>query len=362
MKKTMVFLLSALAFGRVCALSTGDDASELKSKFYNSKIFKARFYAVDKKNEKKLKVLVFARLLADDFLQSEPLIKNIGSRRNVSLAFASASESEIAAFLQMRPNFEYALLFDRDAQKKYMEQNIIYPRAFVINYQNKIIWDGELIDLPDMLDKFAAGKYDLEVNRKINRYLSEMQNALRAGSEYQLDRAARAILELEPGNLACLRMRMFSFENTNRHSEAWKFLEEFRQKYPDEKYLYMLQIDMGGRYSAFAERGAAAASEFVRRKLGNDNERLLLSWMLINHYNYSLEALDSAAALLASVKADAFKGSAQQTGLYYRAQALAAYKRGDLAGALKFQRQACDVFDSAEFRKIYEFYKKLQKK
>lgn len=361
MKKRTVVLLLMVTLAKIFALGTGDEALEVKSKFYNSKIFKARFYVVDAKNRDKLKVLVFARLLADDFLQAEPLINNIGSRKNVSLAFASPSEAEIGTFLKMKPHFNYALLYDREAHKNYMEQNIIYPRAFVINYQNKIIWDGELIDLPDMLDKFAAGKYDLEVNRKINRYLSEMQNALRAGSEYQLDRAARAILALDHGNLPCLRMRMFAFENTNRHEEAWKFLDEFRRKYPDEKYLYMLQIDMGGRYAAFAERGAAVAAEFVKRPLGRTDEQLLLSWMLVNHYNYSIEALESAEKLLSKLNENSFKEK-QQKGLYNRALALAAYKRGDLAEAVKKQQRACDVFDNAEFRKILEFYKKLQKK
>ena len=362
MKKLFAVMLIMTAATGVFALGTGDDAMELKSKFYNGKIFKARFYMVDAKNKDKLKVLVFARLLADDFLKSEPLIKNIGSRKNVSLAFATPAEAEIETFLKVNPHFEYALLFDRNAHKAYMEENIIYPRAFVIDYQNKIIWDGELMDLPDMLDKFAAGKYDLETNRKINRYLAEMQNALRSGSEYQLDRAAREILALEPGNLACLRMRMFAFENTNRHEEAWKFLEEFRRKYPAEKYLYMLQIDMGGRYAAFAERGAETATAFVKAGLGNAEDRLLLCWMLANHYNYSIEALDNAQKLLSSVNEETFRNSRQQHGLYHRAAALIAYKRGDLAEAVKKQRRACEVFDNAEFRKILSFYEKLQKK
>lgn len=83
MKKLFAVMLIMTAATGVFALGTGDDAMELKSKFYNGKIFKARFYMVDAKNKDKLKVLVFARLLADDFLKSEPLIKNIGSRKNV---------------------------------------------------------------------------------------------------------------------------------------------------------------------------------------------------------------------------------------------------------------------------------------
>ena len=119
---------------------------------------------------------------------------------------------------------------------------------------------------------------------------------------------------------------------------------------------------MGGRYPAFAARGAVTAAEFVKRNLGNDNEQLLLSWMLVNHYNYSIEALESASKLLASLKVDKFGNDVQQKGLYYRTLALTAYKRGDLAEALKQQKKACEVFDSAEFRQIYEFYEKLQKK
>ena len=112
---------------------------------------------------------------------------------------------------------------------------------------------------------------------------------------------------------------------------------------------------MGGRYAAFAERGAETATAFVKAGLGNAEDRLLLCWMLANHYNYSIEALDNAQKLLSSVNEETFRNSRQQHGLYHRAVALIAYKRGDLAEAVKKQRRACEVFDNAEFRKILNF-------
>ncbi len=362
MKKIILMFLLVCTFTQLSALSTGDEAIELKTKFYNGKIFKTKFYIVDAKNQKKLKILVFARLLADDFLHSDSLIKNIGSRKNVSLAFAATSENEIGTFLKERPAFQYPLLFDRNAIKTYMEQNMIYPRAFVINYENKIIWDGEMIDLPDMLDKFENGKYDLEVNRKINRHLAEMQNALRAGSEYQLDRAARAILALEPGNLACLRMRMFSFENTNRFAEAWAFLDEFRRKYPNEKHLYMLQMDMAARYRQFSEAGAQVARAFINSKLGTANDWLLLSFLLLNHYENNTEALNCAGDLLKRLNSNSFGNDIMQKSLFFRTCALLHYKRCDLIEAVKNQSLACDVSNDAENRKILKYYQNLQKK
>lgn len=357
-------LLTALVvmFCKCAALSTGDEALEIKSKFYNGKIFKARFYMVDAKNKNKLKIVVFARLLADDFLQSDPLLANIGKRKGVSLAVVTPSEAEIEPFLKMKPAFEYAVLSDRNANKSYMEQNIIYPRAFVINYENKIIWDGELIDLPDMLDKFEAGKYDLEVNRKINRYLAEMQNALRGGSEYQLDRAARAILALDPGNLACLRMRLFAFENTNQLEEAWKFLEEFRHKYPQEKHLYMLQIDLGARYVQLSNRAAQTADDFVKAKLGDNNDRLLLAWLLLSQYNFDSDALNSSEKLLNTLSEESFKGMPMQQALFNRSWALLYYKKCDISEAVKKQSRACAVSDTQENRKILKYYQSLMKK
>lgn len=362
MKKVIMMLLFACVAGQIQALSTGDEAVELKTKYYNGRIFKSKFYMIDKKNHDKLKILIFARLLADDFLHSDTLIDNIGCRKNVSLAFVSVSENEIGTFMKERPSFQYPLLFDRDANKKYMEQNVIYPRAFVINYENKIIWDGEMIDLPDMLDKFEAGKYDLEVNRKINRYLADMQNALRSGSEYQLDRAARAILELDHGNLACLRMRMFSFENTNRYEEAWAFLDEFRRKYPEEKHLYMLQIDMAARFRQFADRGAKVAEFFVKAELGTAHDWLLLSFMLLNHYENSIEALNCAEKLLKRLNDNSFNKDVMQKALFYRTGALLHYKRCDLAEAVRLQSAACDISGNAENRKILKYYQDLQKK
>lgn len=361
MFKSFFILLTVLSFSQLFALSTGDQAIELKSKFYNNKVFKTKFYMVDAKNQKKLKILVFARLLADDFLKSESLIGNVASRKGVSLAFATPYEAEIEVFLKQNPNFKYPILFDKNGHDKYMEKNIIYPRAFVINYENKIIWDGELIDLPSMLDKFESGKYDLEKNRRINRYLKDMQNAMRSGSEYQLDRAAREILALDPGNLGCLRLRLFAFENTNRMDEAWKFLDEFRRKYPQEKHLYMLQIDMGARYPAFAPQGTAIGREFLKNKLGNDEDRLLLAWMFLNHYNFNADAIECGENLLALLNEKTLKITAMRS-LYFRASALASYKRGNLTEAASKQQRAYDIFSSAENRQILEYYKKLLKK
>ena len=362
MLRTVCVLLLLASLGRVCALSIGDDALELKSKYYNGRVFKAKFYMVDKKNQKKLKVLVFARLLAGDFLNSDALIENIGSRKGVSLAFATPSESEIEPFLKQKNQFRYPVLFDRNAQEKYMEKNIIYPYAFVINYENKIIWDGELIDLPSMLDKFENDKYDVEKNRRIAVCIREMQNAMRSGSEYQLDRAAREILAIDPGNPGCLRLRLFAFENTNREDEAWKFLEEFRRKNPQEKYLYMLQIDMGARYPAFAEQAAETGREFLKNKLGNDDERLLMAWMFLSQYNFCIGAIECGEGLLAALKADSFSKNPVMHALFYRSAALGFYKRGNLPEAVRNQQLAKDILPSAENRQILEYYQKLLKK
>ena len=57
MLRIVCVLLLFASLGRVCALSIGDDALELKSKYYNGRVFKAKFYMVDKKNQKKLKKL-----------------------------------------------------------------------------------------------------------------------------------------------------------------------------------------------------------------------------------------------------------------------------------------------------------------
>ena len=362
MLKKICILLAVLSLGNLAALSVGDKALELKSKYYNGKVFKAGFYMVDTKNQNKLKVLVFARLLAGDFLNSDALIENIGSRKGVSLAFATPMEAEIEIFMKQKPGFKYPLLFDRNAHDKYMEKNIIYPYAFVINYENKIIWDGELMDLPSMLDKFEAGKYDIEKGRRINRYLRDMQNAMRSGSEYQLDRAAREILAIDPGNPGCLRLRLFAFENTNRIEEAWKFLDEFRRKNPQEKYLYMLQIDMGARYPVFSEQAAMVGREFLKHKLGTNDDRLMLAWMFLSQYNFNVDAVECGEELLASLNVANFDKVPAMKSLFYRAEALAFYKRGKIAEAADKQKLSCDILPSAENRRILEYYQKLLKK
>ena len=365
-KKIFAFAV-LLMLADVFAFGIGDNALELKTKYYNRKVFKTRFYVVDTKNQQKLKVLVFADLLGDDFPRNEMLLDNIAARKGVSVGLAARSESEIFAFMKNRPDFKYSLMFDREGMAKYMERNIILPYAFVINYQNKIIWCGELIDLPAMLDKFADNKYDIEKNRKISRKLAEMQNAMRIGSEYQLDRAARDIMEIEPGNLSCLRMRLFSFENTNRIDEAWAFLEEFKNKNPQEKNFYLLQIDMGARYPVFAQRAAAAGAALVRRNLGSDEERLLAAWMFVSSYNFSLEALQSAEALLKSVeksfnteKYD--KNTAVNCSLFKRALALLYYKRCNLPSAIKEQRAAYEISKTENNLQILKYYEGLMAK
>ena len=361
MKKFIGTIILSAVVCTLAALETGDEAREIKSKFYNGKIFKAKFYMVDKRNQNKLKILVFARLLADDFAGASALIENIGNRKNVSLAFATPDEDEISVFLKQNSSFKYALLHDKKAHDEYMNENIIYPRAFVINYENKIIWDGEFIDLPDMLDKFEAGKYDFEKNRKINRYLAQMQDALRSGSEYQLDRAARDILALDHGNAACLRLRLFAFENTNRPEDAWNFLEEYRRRYPDEKYLYMLQVDLGARYPFLADKSAAVGMVFLQKKLGNASDKLLMAWLFLNNYPLRLNALQCAEQLLALLSEKSFTDISMQS-LYCRALALCCYRYCDLAGAVKNQQRACEILNNGENKEILKYYQKLSEK
>lgn len=367
MARILFVMFVMLMMFDISALGIGDEALELKTKYYNRKVFKSRFYVVDAKNQKKLKVLVFINLLGEDFKRNEILLDGVAGRKGISVGLAASSEDEIFAFMKEHPDFKYPLLYDRRGLAAYMERNIIFPYAFVINYENKIIWCGELIDLPGMLDRFENGSYDVEKNRRVSRYLAEMQNAMRIGSEYQLDRAAREIMSIDPGNLSCLRMRLFAFENTNRAEDAWAFLEEFKKKYPQEKNFYLLQIDMGARYPFLAGRGAEVGRDFEKRNLGSSEDRLFAAWMFLNNYKFNVVALEVADTLLQSVKAVFDAGTVgaaklPDRALYKRALALLCYKRCDLSGAVKYQKEACDLINNGDNLQILKYYEKLSVK
>ena len=148
---------------------------------------------------------------------------------------------------------------------------------------------------------------------------------------------------------------------TGRIEEAWKFLEEFRRREPQVKNYYLLQIDLGARYDALSREGSAAGREFISKKLGSNEDRLLLAWMFINYYNFNADALECGEKLLEILKDEKFDDPAQKA-LFYRASALSCYKRCDIAGAVAQQRLACQIMNDKNDLEILKYYEKLQKK
>lgn len=352
-------IAAVLSFSNLWALRTGDMAKDVSSRWKDLKHFQVKYNTVDKRNSDKLKVLIFCYPTNEDFKTLLPLIDTIDKQEHVKMAFVANNDSEVVLFLTQNPEFKHPITADKKAVTEYMAGSLLYPKAFVIDYKNQIIWDGELIDVLDMVTRYKKGTFNEANAVAISKQLDQIQIAMRNGDDFKAERAVAEILKLEPVNMPALRMRIFMLENTNRQAQAYELLNKQKSLYPDEPQLYLLMLDLASRYNDLSINAAQLGEEFAKRKLGTLNEQILFSWILLNSFNFNYEAIMSSKLLLENAKNNLASGTKLEQALYNSTSALLAYRTGKIAQALEFQTQASQLFASPENKQMLDFYSKL---
>lgn len=289
------------------------------------------------------------------------------------IAVSRETCEEVEKFLDEYPRINYAVAVDSKSLTTlhYLGESRLLPRIYIINTENEIIWDGEVADLSQVLEKIYAGAYRPDVQKKVSALQQELEVNLRSGNYPEAIKNSDKILQLDPENGFAIRIRLFIYENNRQTDKAWDFLEARISRTPDNTMLYFIKLDFIARFPQYNKYAAELAKE-VKKRFHNDARMLnLMAWGMLTRFPFSGEilplAVDCARRALELAAADkdnqAFQAGCLNT------MALAYYRCGLPEKALETQRRASQLAmddnarnSSSEAEKLYESALELQKK
>ncbi|MDD3153810.1 MAG: hypothetical protein PHS41_03005 [Victivallaceae bacterium] len=357
-------------FAELFALTSGDDAKNLDVEFLYGKSFAMVPARKDDPAAKGvLNIAIFADLLSP---ASEPIAPVLSALTRdavhgkhhyglISVNGRTGAESYRQKHGALG-NTIWCAERNGDGARAYLGSSLIMPAAFVSDERGRIIWNGEFIDLPEFLDKFAAGSFDEDDQKKIGAYLSRLESALRSADERGADRATVEVLRRDPANSAALRMRLFMLESTNRPDQAWKLLMRQHNKYPKEKKLLLFLFDLSYRNPNFVSELPALADALLAADKVMPEDLALSAVNFLSFHQRAAEAVAPAGKFVEAARSKLNdKSTVVQRYLTESAAALLASRLGHLESAVSLQTQAVKILeadkrDAGEAKKLLSFY------
>ena len=285
---TLLSLLFTLSASPLYALRPGDPAEELAVKWIRGVPLAVLPPAKEELKTDELKAVVFLLTpLGERAGNALTLLNRLRRTYAGSVRFALVTpdrEADAAQLLAAFPDF--SLPFGIDEKRKltaqYMNGSLLYPMAFVIDPDGKILWNGEAVDLGEMLEAWRTKQFDAALQRRISPQLDELQTLLRENNDRRMKQVTAAILKSDPGNAAALRLRTFALENSGRSGEAWQLILSQIEKRPRLVRLYFSALDLAGRHPELGSRAAEIAERYSKAVNGDPDADNLMSYLLLN--------------------------------------------------------------------------------
>lgn len=366
MRRAIKFLavsaVAALWQFDVSALTIGDKAKEITGRWQGTDHFQVCYNTIDKRNEKLLKVLVFCDLNDESFSALLPIVRDLNNKSNVRVALIADNEKDIADFYKKYPDLKLPITNDRRSMALYMAGAILFPKAFIVNYENKIIWAGELIDIADVVNKIENGQFKISDEIKISKLLDELQNALRTGDEFKAAKTVDEILKIDPVNRTALRMRLFMLEEQGRYREAYDLLVRQKSKAENSGQIYLLMLDLMTRYGDLRINLLSIVAELIQNQKVDLYDKLTFAWVLMNNFNYNSEALLGAADILENAQTLLPTMAKSNQAFYYSVKACCAYRFGNLPKAIEYQQKSLEIEKNITAERLLNYYLEINEK
>ncbi len=362
---SMVFGLS-LALSPLGALQTGDAAETLSVDWLEGRSVPLLLNRADKKQplEKDLRVIVFFGTYTPLSQQMMPTLMEMQKRyRDQGLLIGAVSPEpaeKVEPFLKAFPNVNFSVGVDRDGEGtvKYLGPRPILPKVFIVDNCDEILWDGEVEELPDVLESIFDQTYSRDTQKKIAPLLLELDPALRTGRLGEIENLTDRILKEAPGNGQALRARLFSYESNGQVEAGWEFLTARRNEFPKERKLYFMQLDMALRYRQFSGDLVPVVRSFLLNFPDRSGEINSIAWTLLNGGDFNSDAISAARLCIEALKPllDRSDIDALTATRILTSQALYQYRIGNVPLALELQKQAADRgVDTSEAEAVNRF-------
>jgi len=341
MKKLWLCILFAVAAATpLFALRPGDKALKLdRLRMVRGKAIDVDPMA-DRDQPPALRAVVFLLCRADNALATVAMLHDLERTFGKDLATAVVTpdptpDAETLRDATRACPVPVAVDVERKLTRQYMAGSLLYPMAFLIGRDGVILWCGEALDLAEKIRPALEGRLSVATEAKIAEAVADLQQLLRDNSETQMRRLVRKIFDLEPGNAAAMRIRLFTLENTRRVEEARQLLREQLKAAPKLVRLYFTAVDFAARYpGSDAELGQIV--DAFARNVPDPVMRVRMAWMMLERFPFNPSALRFAADVLRQPLPQSPLPRANAAA----ARALLEYRLGDVKKALDYQREA----------------------
>ena len=328
------------------ALRSGDIAEEpLRVRWYSGNAFRFAFSDVPE-NRNKLSVAVFLLCRAPQAVPTVQMLNTLASRYGEKLNIALITPDhadDLKALLGAIPAKGIAAGVDEERKltANFMAGSPLFPMAFLSDARGRLLWSGEAVDLGEIVTRCFSGSFDAAAAKKIAPMLDELHVCMRNNDDRKMNNLVEDILELDPGNAAALRLRLFSLEQRNRSFEAWQLIYDQLQKAPEISRLYFTALDLvlsSRQLSGFLEKLLIA----FEKNVPDAEHRALMAYTLCERTNYNFTAEKMAEKLLKNI--DIGKLASPVDALVYAAKAAVAHRFCKLDDAVKFQKKSVELW------------------
>lgn len=372
MKRYLVFLAFVMVLP-LAALRPGDRVAEPASrvKWLNCTPFKLGPLSGEEKNllpPYRALVFMFTRSDSSDRLIRILEHTRLANRGKLLVAVVTPdAEYDAKLFMKRHPDVRVRMIIDseRKVTPLFMAGSMLYPMAFLYDADGKILWSGEAVDLPEMMESAVNGRIDAARQRKIALLLDEMQQRMRTGEERPLRQTAEKIFSLDPANPSALRMRLFSLENQGNISGAWELVNARIKAAPGKLRLYYTAIDLMRRHRELQKMLPQLTEQFVK-SASTPGELIAFGEALLMNFPENASAVESVVKII-SDKAPFSDLPPLEKAQYHLLCARVRYILGNLDAAVTNMQRALDIYRSRRHRAginaasaQLEFYRKLK--
>ena len=349
LKKSFVFLLAVLCSIPTMALRCGDTAEEpLRVRWYSGNAFRFAFPdAVE--NRSKLSVAVFLLCRAPQAAPTIQMLNTLAAKykEKINIAVITPDQADdLKTLLAAIPakGISAGVDEDRKLTSNFMAGSPLFPMAFISDSRGILIWNGEAVDLGEIVTRCFDGTFDAKAAEKISPLLDELHVCMRNNDDRKMNSIVNDILSLDPGNAAALRLRLFSLEQRNRTFEAWQLIYGELQRAPGIARLYFTALDLilsNRQLGGFLEKLLVSFADNIT----DTEHRALMAYTLCERTNFNFTAVKMADKLLKDI--DVSKLSNPVDALVFSAKASVAYRYCRLTDAEKFQKKSVELWKRA---------------
>lgn len=289
MIRKLFFILFVIAMPfSLFAFKPGDKAKDLEI----LKWLKGNPITLDIAQGRNVIVFAFWATWAPPCIEAMPLLGEVqdkyADKGVVVVAISSEEEKVVGEFIKNRNYINYSVALDdgRKTFKKYMEGDSGIPTLFIIGKDGIVQWKGYPMELDSVLEKVTAGKFDIELQKKITVMHDELRKAMEKDSTSAMSSIAESILDKEPGDDIALRSRLYVFEKRNQPKEALAFLNRLQAKAPKHFRFYFMELSIMDKIGAAPEDKMKVYEKAF--SVFNDDSEILasLSLMISNDMSF----------------------------------------------------------------------------